>query len=130
MFSLLVVLWIVYGYSLAFSGEGAWLGNLDKLFLKGVTVDTLSADELDDCVDVAGAHFEVLVCGELGGRLLRGVVVGHDHVDAEAMRLVHDLDGLAGAIQQQQLLAGQWPGVQIRGHLSRRASAEFDVNRP
>ena len=43
VFSLLVVLWIVYGYSLAFSGEGAWIGNLDKLFLKGVTPDTLAA---------------------------------------------------------------------------------------
>jgi ammonium transporter, Amt family len=43
VFSLLVVLWIVYGYSLAFSGEGAWIGNLDKLFLKGVSVDTLAA---------------------------------------------------------------------------------------
>ena len=47
VFSLLVVLWIFYGYSLAFSGEGAWLGNLDKLFLKGVTVDTLSATFTD-----------------------------------------------------------------------------------
>ena len=47
VFSLLVVLWIFYGYSLAFSGEGAWLGNLDRLFLKGVTVDTLSATFTD-----------------------------------------------------------------------------------
>ena len=43
VFSLLSVLWIVYGYSLAFSGDGAWVGNLDKLFLKGVTVETLAA---------------------------------------------------------------------------------------
>ncbi|MBD9470916.1 ammonium transporter [Pseudoxanthomonas sp. PXM01] len=43
VFSLLVVLWIVYGYSLAFSGEGQWIGNLDKLFLKGVTPETLAA---------------------------------------------------------------------------------------
>ena len=43
VFSLLSVLWIVYGYSLAFSGEGPWIGNLDKLFLKGVTIDTLAA---------------------------------------------------------------------------------------
>ena len=47
VFSLLVVLWIVYGYSLAFSGEGAWLGNLDKLFLKGVTPETLAATFTD-----------------------------------------------------------------------------------
>jgi Amt family ammonium transporter len=43
VFSLLSVLWIVYGYSVAFSGDGAWVGNLDKLFLKGVTVETLAA---------------------------------------------------------------------------------------
>ena len=47
VFSLLAVLWIVYGYSLAFSGEGAWIGNLDKLFLKGVTVDSLAATFTD-----------------------------------------------------------------------------------
>ncbi|MCR6686004.1 ammonium transporter [Pseudoxanthomonas sp.] len=47
VFSLLSVLWIVYGYSLAFSGEGAWIGNLDKLFLKGVTIDTLAATFTD-----------------------------------------------------------------------------------
>ena len=43
VFSLMVVLWIVYGYSLAFSGEGQWIGNLDKLFLTGVGIDTLAA---------------------------------------------------------------------------------------
>ncbi len=42
VFSLLVVLWVVFGYSLAFSGSGAFIGNLDKLFLKGITVDSLS----------------------------------------------------------------------------------------
>ncbi len=47
VFSLLVVLWIVYGYSLAFSGSGAWIGNLDKLFLKGVGIDTLAATFTD-----------------------------------------------------------------------------------
>ncbi|GAB2499721.1 ammonium transporter [Pseudoxanthomonas sangjuensis] len=46
-FSLLVVLWAVYGYSLAFSGEGAYIGNLDKLFLKGVAVDSLAATFTD-----------------------------------------------------------------------------------
>jgi len=36
------LLWFVVGYSLAFSGDGAWIGNLDKAFLKGVTVDSMS----------------------------------------------------------------------------------------
>ena len=39
---LMSVLWVVAGYSLAFSGDGAWFGNLDKMFLSGVGVDTLS----------------------------------------------------------------------------------------
>ncbi len=42
VFSLLVVLWAVYGYSLAFSGDGTFIGNLDKLFLKGIAPSTLS----------------------------------------------------------------------------------------
>ncbi len=43
VFSLISVLWVVYGYSLAFSGEGPWIGNLDKLFLNGVTTESLAA---------------------------------------------------------------------------------------
>ncbi len=42
VFSLLVLLWVVYGYSLAFSGGGALIGNLDKAMLRGVGVDTLA----------------------------------------------------------------------------------------
>ena len=36
------LLWFAVGYSLAFSGDGAWIGNLDKAFLKGVTVNSLN----------------------------------------------------------------------------------------
>jgi Amt family ammonium transporter len=43
VFSLLLLLWVAYGYSLAFSGGGAVIGNVDKLFLHGVTKDTLAA---------------------------------------------------------------------------------------
>jgi Amt family ammonium transporter len=35
-------LWCIYGYTLAFSGEGSVVGNLDKLFLKGITIDSLN----------------------------------------------------------------------------------------
>jgi Amt family ammonium transporter len=41
--SLLLLLWVAYGYSLAFSGGGAVIGNFHKLFLHGVTKDTLAA---------------------------------------------------------------------------------------
>jgi ammonium transporter, Amt family len=43
VFSLISVLWAVYGYSLAFGGEGLIYGNFEKLFLKGVTPDSLAA---------------------------------------------------------------------------------------
>lgn len=39
---LMSILWVIAGYSLAFSGDGAWVGNLDKLFLLGVSFDALS----------------------------------------------------------------------------------------
>jgi Amt family ammonium transporter len=42
VFSLITVLWAVYGYSLAFGGEGLIIGNLDKVFLMGITMDSLS----------------------------------------------------------------------------------------
>jgi Amt family ammonium transporter len=43
--SLVTVLWMVYGYSLAFTDGGsaqAWVGGLSKAFLNGVSVDSLS----------------------------------------------------------------------------------------
>jgi Amt family ammonium transporter len=42
VFSLISVLWAVYGYSLAFGGEGLVIAGLDKLFLAGVTMDSLA----------------------------------------------------------------------------------------
>lgn len=43
VFSLIVVLWAIYGYSLAFVGGGAIIGSFDALFLKGITIDSLAA---------------------------------------------------------------------------------------
>ncbi len=40
--ALMTVLWALYGYSIAFGGEGAFWGGLSKAFLAGVTVDSLS----------------------------------------------------------------------------------------
>jgi Amt family ammonium transporter len=43
IFCLIGVLWVVYGYSLAFSPGGAYntfIGGLDKLFMKGITPDS------------------------------------------------------------------------------------------
>ena len=43
VFSLVSLLWAIYGYSLAFSGEGKFLGGFDKIFLKGVNQETFGA---------------------------------------------------------------------------------------
>ncbi len=44
-FSIMALLWVVYGYSVAFGGDGsgAFFGGFDKLFLAGVTPDTTAA---------------------------------------------------------------------------------------
>ena len=42
IFSLITVLWAVYGYSLTFAGEGNFYGGFDKAFLAGIKPDTLS----------------------------------------------------------------------------------------
>jgi len=49
VFSLIAVLWVFYGYSLAFTEATPFIGSLDKLFLSGVTIDTL-ADTFTDNV--------------------------------------------------------------------------------
>jgi Amt family ammonium transporter len=43
IFSLIVVLWAIYGYTLAFGGSGTFYGNFDKLFLKGITLESVAA---------------------------------------------------------------------------------------
>ncbi|PKO79758.1 MAG: ammonia channel protein, partial [Betaproteobacteria bacterium HGW-Betaproteobacteria-13] len=47
VFSLISVLWAFYGYSLAFTEASPFIGSLDKLFLSGVSIDTL-ADTFTD----------------------------------------------------------------------------------
>ena len=43
IFSLVSILWSLYGYSLAFSGEGKFYGDFAKVFLKGVNMETFGA---------------------------------------------------------------------------------------
>jgi Amt family ammonium transporter len=47
VFSLIVVLWVIYGYSVAFGGAGLIIGGFDRLFLSGITVDSLAATFTD-----------------------------------------------------------------------------------
>jgi len=41
--AIISILWAVAGYSLAFTGEGAWLGSLDRVFLSGMGMDSTNS---------------------------------------------------------------------------------------
>jgi Amt family ammonium transporter len=43
IFALTAVLWAIYGYSLVFTEGNAVIGSFDKLFLKGITPDSMAA---------------------------------------------------------------------------------------
>jgi len=43
VFSLITVLWAIYGYSFAFTEGGPFVGGLDRLFLGGMTPDSVAA---------------------------------------------------------------------------------------
>ena len=40
--ALMSVLWVIAGYSLAFSGDGAWVGDLANSFMSNITLDSAS----------------------------------------------------------------------------------------
>ncbi|MBM3341394.1 MAG: ammonium transporter [Betaproteobacteria bacterium] len=44
VFSLIVVLWCVYGYSLAFTEGNAFIGGFDRLFLTGAVIDAAKGE--------------------------------------------------------------------------------------
>jgi Amt family ammonium transporter len=72
-FSLISVLWVIYGYSVAFTEGGNFFGTLDKLFLKGVTVDTVAATFSKGVVITELAYvifqgaFAAITCGLIVG---------------------------------------------------------------
>ena len=85
VFSLIVVLWVAYGYSFAFNGGNAVVGDAAKLFLRGVNngslVDTFSANvKLPEYVFVVfQATFAgitgALIVGALAERMKFGAVL-------------------------------------------------------
>ncbi|MBH55364.1 MAG: ammonia channel protein [Opitutaceae bacterium] len=44
------ILWVIGLYSLAFSDGNAWIGNLDHMFLKGITVDGLNGGTFPETI--------------------------------------------------------------------------------
>lgn len=64
------VLWFAAGYSLTFSGDGAYLGNLDKLFFAGMNLDSVNslATKLPESLFATyQMTFAVITCALIAG---------------------------------------------------------------
>src|SRR6202142_1873721 len=50
--TIISILWVAFGYSLAFVGDGPWLGTLDRWFLAGMSVDGVNpaAKTIPECL--------------------------------------------------------------------------------
>ncbi|RJG04826.1 ammonium transporter [Noviherbaspirillum cavernae] len=73
IFSMIIVLWCIYGYSLAFTEGGSFIGSFDRLFLKGITPESLAATFSKGVVIpefvfvVFQATFAAITCGLIVG---------------------------------------------------------------
>jgi Amt family ammonium transporter len=64
------VLWFMFGYSLTFSGDGAYLGNLAKLFFAGMSLDSVNslAPKLPESLFATyQMTFAVITCALIAG---------------------------------------------------------------
>jgi Amt family ammonium transporter len=73
VFCLIALLWAFYGYSVAFTESTAYFGSLSKLFLSGVTIDSL-ADTFSDDVKLPEFVFVAFQCTFAG--LTTALIVG------------------------------------------------------
>ncbi|MFA7505041.1 MAG: ammonium transporter [Burkholderiaceae bacterium] len=73
VFCLIALLWVVYGYSVAFTESTPYFGSLSKLFLSGVTIDSL-ADTFTDGVKLPEFVFVAFQCTFAG--LTCALIVG------------------------------------------------------
>jgi Amt family ammonium transporter len=68
--ALISILWVAAGYSLAFTGEGAYLGGLTRVMLQGIGLETVSpfAKTIPELLFMAyQMTFAVITCALVGG---------------------------------------------------------------
>jgi ammonium transporter, Amt family len=71
--ALIYLLWVIYGYSVAFTAGNPFMGSFDKLFLKGITPDSVAATfskgvVIPELTFVAfQATFAAITCGLIVG---------------------------------------------------------------
>jgi ammonium transporter, Amt family len=70
---LVSILWIFFGYSLAFSGTGPWLGDTSKFFLNGMTPTSLTGTIPESLFMTFQMTFAILtpavICGAFADRM-------------------------------------------------------------
>ena len=103
---LITILWVVIGYSLAFSGGNAYIGGLGRAFLSGMTVESMSGTIPESVFMLFQMTFAIitpaLITGGIAGlvcfwgasRLKRRL--GYD--DSLDVFAVHGLGGMVGAV--------------------------------
>ena len=64
------VLWVVAGYSLAFSGDGAYIGDLGNLFMSAITIDSLSGTIPESLFGAFQMTFAVITPALIIGRYM------------------------------------------------------------
>lgn len=70
---LVTILWVVAGYSFAFSGQGAWLGDTNQLFLRTLTKDAVTGTIPESLFMVFQMSFAIItpavICGAFADRM-------------------------------------------------------------
>ena len=107
IFSLIIILWAIYGYSFAFTEGNAFFGGLDRLFLKGLTPDSVAATFSKGVVVPEFAYFA-----------FQGAFADHLRADHRCLRRACQVLGRAavrGAVVHLQLPADRPHGLVLAG---------------
>ena len=72
--SLVTVLWLVVGYSLTFSGDGAWIGDLSKVMLFGMPRDAVTGTIPESVFFMFQMTFAIITPALIVGALLSACV--------------------------------------------------------
>jgi len=67
------IVWFVAGYSLSFSGEGSFIGNLDKIFLQSVGLKSLTGDIPETVFVMFQMTFAIITPGLIVGAFVERI---------------------------------------------------------
>lgn len=70
------IVWVVVGYTLAFSGGNAFIGNLDKVMLSGITTDALSGSIPEILFVIFQMTFAIITVAIISGSIAERMKFG------------------------------------------------------